>query len=147
MFEGYALGVIHQLVNYLLLPVLLGLGVALTFIIWELGSMLSERMGSSLSLLRKSESAYSNYVLRKLDRLEMLSRSGPILGLMGTLIPLGPGLTAMSQGDLTQLSTAISIAFDTTVVGLLVGLVAYILGKLRRRHFEATYDQWAQQDA
>lgn len=143
MFEGYTLGVIHQLVHYLLVPVLIALGLALAAVVWELGSMVSERLGSTKALLEQSENKYTAYVLKKIDRLDILARSGPILGLMGTLIPLGPGLTAMSTGDLSQLSTAISIAFDTTVVGLLVGLLAYILGKSRRRHFESVYDDWA----
>ena len=37
------------------------------------------------------------------------------------------------------LATALTVAFDTTVLGLLVGLVAYILGRLRRRWYEATW--------
>jgi hypothetical protein len=140
MFEGYTLGLIHQLVDYLLLPVIVALVVCLLLIIWELSAMLSERIYRLEKLLAKQDNSFSDYVSNKLDRLELLARSGPILGLMGTLIPLGPGLTAMSMGDLSQLSTAISVAFDTTVVGLLIGLVAYAMGKFRRRFYEQVYD-------
>jgi biopolymer transport protein ExbB/TolQ len=140
MFEGYTLGLIHQLVDYLLLPVIVALVVCLLLIIWELSAMLSERIYRLEKLLSKQDNSFSDYVSNKLDRLELLARSGPILGLMGTLIPLGPGLTAMSMGDLSQLSTAISVAFDTTVVGLLIGLVAYAMGKFRRRFYEQVYD-------
>ena len=46
---------------------------------------------------------------------------GPILGLLGTLIPLGPGLAALGSGDIVTLAEALTVAFDTTVTGLLIG--------------------------
>lgn len=39
---------------------------------------------------------------------------GPILGLLGTLIPLGPGLAALGSGDIVTLAEALTVAFDTT---------------------------------
>ena len=60
----------------------------------------------------------------------------PMLGLMGTLIPLGPGITALGGGDLETLSTAIMTAFDTTVAGLVVAVVCYLVTKLRRRWYD-----------
>ncbi len=58
---------------------------------------------------------------------------------MGTLIPLGPGLTALGTGNLDILATALTVAFDTTVVGLLIGLFAYAIGRIRRRWYEQTW--------
>jgi biopolymer transport protein ExbB/TolQ len=66
----------------------------------------------------------------------MVTRLGPTLGLMGTLIPMGPGLAALGNGDIQGLSQAIIIAFDTTVVGLAAGGVAYVISKIRRRWYE-----------
>lgn len=141
MFEGMAFGLIHQFVNILLLPVILALFFCLAVLLWEIGASLSEKWGGLLRLQQQGEQALSHYATIRIDRVDMLTRSGPILGLMGTLIPLGPGLTAMSQGDLSQLSTAISIAFDTTVIGLLIGLGAFVLGRFRRRWYEQALDQ------
>ena len=50
---------------------------------------------------------------------------GPILGLLGTLIPLGPGLAALGSGDIVTLVEALTVAFDTTVTGLVIGVLAY----------------------
>jgi len=50
---------------------------------------------------------------------------GPILGLLGTLIPLGPGLAALGSGDIVTLAEALTVAFDTTVTGLVIGALAY----------------------
>ena len=55
---------------------------------------------------------------------------------MGTLIPMGPGLAALGAGDVTALAQAIIIAFDTTVVGLAAGGIAYVVSKIRRRWYE-----------
>ena len=59
----------------------------------------------------------------------------PTLGLMGTLIPMGPGLAALGTGDVTTLASAITIAFNTTVIGIGSGAIAYFASKLRRRWF------------
>lgn len=73
---------------------------------------------------------------RGLDRVRMVVRIGPSLGLIGTLIPMGTGLAALGQGDLSRLSSDLVIAFTTTVVGLAVGIVAYVFYTLRRRWVE-----------
>lgn len=66
-----------------------------------------------------------------LNKTDLLAKVGPILGLMGTLIPLGPGLAALGQGDFVGLSEAIIVAFDTTVVGMLIGAVGSFISKIR----------------
>ncbi|GAB4316714.1 MAG: MotA/TolQ/ExbB proton channel family protein [Methanobacteriaceae archaeon] len=73
---------------------------------------------------------------KSLEKTDMVTRLGPTLGLMGTLIPMGPGLAALGGGDIQGLSQAIIIAFDTTVVGLAAGGVAYLISKIRRRWYE-----------
>lgn len=73
---------------------------------------------------------------KSLDRIRMIVRVGPGLGLIGTLIPMGTGLAALGQGDMTKLSSDLVIAFTTTVVGLAVGIVAYFFYTIRRRWVE-----------
>jgi len=73
--------------------------------------------------------------LSTLDKTDAIARLGPMLGLMGTLIPLGPGLAALGKGDLTTLAAAIIIAFDTTVAGLAAGGLAFWISKTRRRWY------------
>jgi len=75
-------------------------------------------------------------VAKKLEKTDIVTRLGPTLGLMGTLIPMGPGLAALGGGDIQTLADAIIIAFDTTVVGLAAGGVAYVISKIRRRWYE-----------
>jgi len=71
--------------------------------------------------------------LRKLERSRMLVRFGPALGLMGTLIPLSPALDGLAKGDVTQLSENLRVAFSVTVIGLLIGAVAFAISLVRDR--------------
>ena len=73
----------------------------------------------------------------ELDRLSGMARSGPALGLMGTLIPLGPALVGLAAGNLEMMSKNLVIAFATTVVGLLVGTIAAFLLGVKRRWYRA----------
>lgn len=71
--------------------------------------------------------------LRRLERTRMLVRAGPGLGLMGTLIPLSPALAALGEGDVKELSDGLRVAFGVTVIGILVGMVAFMLSLVRDR--------------
>ncbi len=85
-----------------------------------------------------TERALARYELgaqRRLDRTRLLVRAGPAIGLMGTLIPLAPGLAALGQGDVAQLAENLRDAFGATVVGLLVGTVAFALTLARTRMY------------
>ena len=70
------------------------------------------------------------------EKTDIVVRLGPTFGLMGTLIPMGPGLAALGAGNIELLSQAIITAFDTTVAGLAASAVAYIISKLRKRWYE-----------
>jgi biopolymer transport protein ExbB/TolQ len=74
---------------------------------------------------------------RRLDVTRILVRAGPALGLMGTLIPLAPGLAALGRGNVGTLASDLRTAFAATTVGLLVGTVAYVLTVTRTRLYSA----------
>ena len=85
----------------------------------------------ALNLIEEEEVAMA----KSLEKVDIVTRIGPTLGLMGTLIPMGPGLAALGSGDIVTLSSAIIVAFDTTVVGIGSGALAYIISKIRRRWY------------
>lgn len=76
-------------------------------------------------------------LIKNTSKTDVLVRLGPILGLLGTLIPLGPGLSALGSGDIATLAESLTIAFDTTVVGLSVGAVAYLISKFKKQWYES----------
>jgi biopolymer transport protein ExbB/TolQ len=71
--------------------------------------------------------------MRQLERTRALVRLGPALGLMGTLIPLSPALAGLAAGDVKQLSDNLRVAFSVTVLGLLIGAVAFVISLVRDR--------------
>jgi biopolymer transport protein ExbB/TolQ len=72
---------------------------------------------------------------RILARTEQVTKIAPMMGLMCTLIPLGPGIVAMGRGDVTLLSTSLLIAFDGTVAGLIAAVVSLIITGIRKRWY------------
>ncbi len=78
---------------------------------------------------------YELAVQRRLDHTRILVRAGPALGLMGTLIPLAPGLAALGRGEVSTLATDLRTAFAATTIGLLVGTVAFALTLTRTRMY------------
>lgn len=78
---------------------------------------------------------YELAVQRTLDRTRILVRAGPALGLMGTLIPLAPGLAALGHGDVSTLASDLRTAFAATTIGLLVGTVAFAITLIRTRMY------------
>ena len=64
-----------------------------------------------------------------------LTKLGPILGLMGTLIPMGPALAGLASGDIASMAYNMQIAFATTVVGLGAGAVGFLTQQVKQRWY------------
>ncbi len=76
---------------------------------------------------------YECVVLQRLERARLLARLGPVVGVMGTLIPLAPAFVGLARGDTQTLSDRLVTAFSVAVVGLLVGALGYVLTLVRER--------------
>ena len=96
----------------------------------------SEEMLTSLAdnIVEKEQSHYD----RVLSMTNLISKLAPMAGLLGTLIPLGPGIIALGQGDTQTLSESMLTAFDTTIAGLLAAGVCLVIHTFRR-HWYAGY--------
>ena len=97
------------------------------------------------NIIEAPSKAYSNRLLAdyevradaELGKYKLLTKFGPILGLMGTLIPMGPALAGLATGDVASMAYNMQIAFATTVVGLFVGAIGYVLLQIKQRWFVA----------
>ena len=72
---------------------------------------------------------------RDLESARMLMRIGPMVGLMGTLIPMGPALVGLAAGDISAMALNMQVAFSTTVVGLFIGAIGFLTQQTKRRWF------------
>ena len=85
--------------------------------------------------LLEKEQAHYDQILKFTN---LVSKLAPMAGLLGTLIPLGPGIIALGQGDTLTLSNSMLTAFDTTVAGLIAGGICLVVHTFRK-HWYAAY--------
>ena len=90
------------------------------------------RVALAKRLLADQEDEYTKIT----SRTDLTAKVAPMFGLMGTLIPLGPGVVALGQKQTELLASSIEIAFDTTVAGLIVAVIALLVSRFRRRWYE-----------
>jgi biopolymer transport protein ExbB/TolQ len=145
MLETVSFAWLHQAVSWLMVPALAALLIACAIGLVEAGIAVGERY-HGLAKLRAcgNVSQVQSIARHRLERADLLARIPPMLGLMATIIPLGPGLAALGKGDPAQLASAVTVAFDATVLGLVAGIFGLVIGKLRRRWYEETLDAMEQ---
>ena len=104
----------------------------------------------SPAILEKRVADLENQMHRRVERLGILGRLGPILGLVGTLIPLQPALAGLARGDMQSVGAHLLIGFTTTVIGLIVGGTCYAISVVVRNWYQQDVtemqflmDQWA----
>lgn len=139
--------ILHTLVDALLWPVIAALLVLTCVIVLEVGVAIGERFGGIRKLQPMGAEQLNQVARSRIARVDIVARISPILGLMGTLIPLGPGIAAMGNGDFATLASAITTAFDTTVLGLFVGILAMLIGRFRRSAYDAALTEIEAQHA
>ena len=78
---------------------------------------------------------YECLVERELETPKMFTKMGPMLGLMGTLIPMGPALVGLSSGDIASMAYNMQVAFATTVIGLFAGGIGFVVKAVKQRWY------------
>lgn len=66
---------------------------------------------------------------------KMLTKLGPMMGLMGTLIPMGPALAGLASGDIESMARNMQVAFATTVTGLVAAAIGYVTQQVKQRWY------------
>ena len=135
----------HALVPLLLQPVVIGLFACVAIACIDVGVLLGERGQLRRPQRPQDMNGVERRAHRRIERADILTRTAPMLGLMATLISLGPGLTALSNGNLNLLAEAMLTAFDATVLGIAAGVVGFIIGRLRRRWYDEALSRWEKQ--
>ncbi len=72
---------------------------------------------------------------RDMELPKTLTKMGPMLGLMGTLIPMGPALVGLANGDIASMAYNMQVAFATTVVGLFCSAVGFVTRQVKQRWY------------
>lgn len=88
---------------------------------------------NNIPLIEKISGDYQIASEKELGESKLLVKIGPMLGLMGTLIPMGPALVGLATGDISSMATNMQVAFATTVVGIVIGSIGFITLQVRQR--------------
>ncbi|WP_329904938.1 MotA/TolQ/ExbB proton channel family protein [Porphyromonas pogonae] len=72
---------------------------------------------------------------KDLSTCRILSKIGPVLGLVGTLIAMSPALVGLSSGDVSGMAYNMQVVFATTVVGLLISSIGLVTLVYKQRWY------------
>lgn len=86
-------------------------------------------------LARNMLETQESKMLGSLTNVDIVAKVGAGCGLLGTIIPMGPGLAALGLGDMQTLTANLTTAFNTTTAGLAAGTVCFVIGKIRRKWY------------
>lgn len=84
---------------------------------------------------RRILNEFEIYADKDLATSKTLAKLGPMLGLMGTLIPMGPALVGLSTGDIASMAYNMQVAFATTVVGLFSSAIGFMTLQVKQRWY------------
>lgn len=79
-------------------------------------------------------------VQKQLSKYRTLIKFGPMLGLMGTLIPMGPALVGLASGDIVSMAYNMQVAFATTVVGMAVAAIGLVTIQVSKRFYARSFN-------
>ena len=80
-------------------------------------------------------SHYETEAAKDVNLSRLLTKLGPVLGLIGTLISMSPALVGLSTGDISGMAYNMQVVFSATVVGLVVSAVGLFTQQLKSRWY------------
>lgn len=137
---------LYETSKFFLTPVLLMLCAMFVYALFALGMLLFDLfLRSSRGRLRQPLHRYQQahpeanaeavelHLLKLLEPLRITSRVAPMLGLVATMIPMGPALVAVAGGNAQGMAQNLVIAFAAVIVALLAASITYVVLSVRRR--------------
>ncbi|WP_462402683.1 MotA/TolQ/ExbB proton channel family protein [Pseudomonas sp. Marseille-QA0332] len=135
---------LYELTRLFLLPVLLLILVALGYACVALGSFVVEalqrRKAHHRPALLRHQQLHGGtsddlelWIMRRLEWLRITSRSAPMLGLVATMIPMGPALLALTKNDAQGIADNLVVAFSAVILALIAASISFFILTVRRR--------------
>ena len=149
-----------QVSELLMTPVILTIVVLLVYAVYALGRFISQwmvRKKNAISYLRQienqngdwlagypvhnyfiknptaSEDELEVFALKQLENLRIVTRISPMLGLIATMIPMGPALQALADGNIQGISENLIIAFAAVIWGLVIASLTFWPASVKKR--------------
>lgn len=133
-----------------LVPVLAAIGVLFLYAFYALGAFLwqaaqrraGRAAGFELAAAWRREPGLvmadlEAMALKRLEFARIATRVAPMLGLVATMIPMGPALKALGDGQLADVSRSLMVAFSAVILALIAASLTYWVVNVRRRWYAA----------
>jgi len=130
---------LYEVSRLFLFPILLLIGLALAYAFVALGMFLAEAVqrgrGSQRPVLPAGVHSddLELAIMRRLEWLRIVSRTAPMLGLVATMIPMGPALLGLSRGDAASVGENLVVAFSAVILALVAASITFFILTIRRR--------------
>lgn len=129
-----------------LLPTLALIAILFLYAFWVLGAFgvqaLRRREGGGRPLMAAhravgpqglSEDELDLQAHKLMEGARIASRVTPMLGLVATMIPMGPALRSLSDGNLAAVSQNLTVAFSAVILALIAASITFWVVNVRRR--------------
>lgn len=131
-----------------LVPVLLAIAFLFLYAFYALGAFAwqwrqrQRRVAAAFELLdarrRMPDLSLAELEAEAVTRLEFIrivTRVTPMLGLVATMIPMGPALKALGDGQLMDVSRSLMVAFSAVILALIASALTYWIANVRKRWY------------
>lgn len=139
---------LYQASQIFMLPVLLAVVALFLYAFYALGAFLwqarqrrtGDAAGFDLLATWKEDRSLTAVELetlafKRLEAPRIATRVAPMLGLVATMIPMGPALKALADGQLSEVSANLTVAFSAVILALLAASLTYLVVNVRRRWY------------
>ncbi|PCJ30269.1 MAG: hypothetical protein COA90_09885 [Gammaproteobacteria bacterium] len=152
----------YQLSGWFMAPVLIAISVLFLYCLYALGGFAAQwwlRRGNlihyqaTVNGLNRAAHQLSGYpliihfkqypattmeqldviALKHLEMLRITARIAPMLGLIGTMIPMAPALKSLSDGNVQGISESLIIAFSVVIFGMVIASVSFWIATVKKR--------------
>lgn len=135
---------LYEISKFFLTPVLALIALSLGYAFVALGGFAAEawqrHRGSYRSRIAADKAASGAasddlelLIMQRLERLRIVSRTAPMLGLVATMIPMGPALVALANNDAKAIGENLAVAFSAVILALISASITFVILTVRRR--------------
>ena len=133
--------ILFELARLFLWPVTVGVILSFAYAVYVLGMFgieyVQRRRQPTRALLLHaygtSQDQMELAVLKDLEGVRLCSRVAPMLGLIATMIPMGPALVAVASGESQGVAQSLAPAFASVIVALASASITFVVYTVRRR--------------
>ena len=75
------------------------------------------------------------FAYKKLENTSIITKISPMLGLVATMIPMGPALKSLAAGNVQGISDNLVVAFAAVIFALITAATTYWITSVRKRWY------------